>query len=311
MSSDILSLVPSAGVDHHHKFAAHVKIVDRTKALIKTDRKKVAIVGFSQSTFRLAPFENPDYEIWGMNQLYRHIPRADRWFDIHHNWNEFVVDGTDHLGWLHSAPIPIYMKEPVAEIPNSVGYPLTEICGLHPQAGKHVFHAPDEVQLGYVSEPNGVLAPVDKKGKGLQRKAQVAFPDYFTSSIAFMLALAIYEGFTTIDLYGIDLTVGEEYDYQKPCAEFWIGFAMGKGIEVGIPAACALLKTKWRYGWESEPDWPLKLSEVKARLAALHADHDKHAMELEQIKGAIQATTYFMQVLESRLRNNQVIITKA
>lgn len=312
MSSELVQTA-TASVNFNHPFAAHVKILEHATARVAHDRKKVAIVGFAQATFRLAPFDNPDYEIWGVNQLYRHIPRADRWFEIHHNWNEFVVEGTDHQGWLAQAPIPIYMKDRVPGIPNSLPYPLAEICGWAqaPSAVHSEMVNPVLVNEApaWVTEPNGVMAPVGT-GQGLPRGATRAMPDYFTSSIAFMLALAIWEGFEVIDIYGVDLTVGEEYDYQKPCAEFWIGLAMGKGIEVGIPKGSALLHTAWRYGWESEPDWPIKMSEVLDRMKMLHNEHDRLTMALEQVKGALQNNQFYHDLLQARLRGSTIQILK-
>lgn len=66
--------------------------------------------------------------------------------------------------------------------------------------------------------------------------------DYFNSSIAYMMALAIHEGAEWIGLYGVDMKDGEEYGYQKPNLEYLIGLARGKGIEVFIPEVSPLCK---------------------------------------------------------------------
>jgi len=55
---------------------------------------------------------------------------------------------------------------------------------------------------------------------------------YFTSSISIMMAYAIYKGATEIELYGVALALDKEYAHQRPAVEFWIGYAMGKGIKV-------------------------------------------------------------------------------
>jgi hypothetical protein len=44
--------------------------------------KKVAIVGFAES-WKLAPFTDPLVEIWGLNELWKYVPRWDRWFELH------------------------------------------------------------------------------------------------------------------------------------------------------------------------------------------------------------------------------------
>lgn len=64
--------------------------------------------------------------------------------------------------------------------------------------------------------------------------------DYWCSSIAYMLSLAIHEGAEEIGLYGIDMT--DDYGYQKPNCEYLIGFARGRGIKVHIPEQSPLCK---------------------------------------------------------------------
>jgi hypothetical protein len=65
---------------------------------------------------------------------------------------------------------------------------------------------------------------------------------YLTSAPAFMLALAIYQGFELIKIYGIDMASETEYQDQRPCFEFLLGFAIGHGIKVWLPPDCPLLK---------------------------------------------------------------------
>src|SRR3989337_3939853 len=45
---------------------------------------KVAIVAFSKTTRHFAPFDDPTWEIWGLNEEYRFqwMRRWDRWFQI-------------------------------------------------------------------------------------------------------------------------------------------------------------------------------------------------------------------------------------
>jgi hypothetical protein len=90
-------------------------------------RKKVAIVGFAESSRHLAPFDNDEWEIWAMNQLYRHIPRATRWWEMHKYPDYLTIDqvpGTDYAKWLAECPIPVYMTEQRADVPNSVRFPI-------------------------------------------------------------------------------------------------------------------------------------------------------------------------------------------
>lgn len=61
---------------------------------------------------------------------------------------------------------------------------------------------------------------------------------YFTSTIAYALCYAILEKVDRIRLYGFEIWSGSdanEYLYQKPCIDFWLAFAIARGIKVDIP----------------------------------------------------------------------------
>jgi hypothetical protein len=66
--------------------------------------------------------------------------------------------------------------------------------------------------------------------------------DYFTNSISYMIAYAIYKEASQIDLYGCFMGNKTEYAYQKPCIEYWIGYARGKGIKVNVHEPTTLLR---------------------------------------------------------------------
>ena len=57
------------------------------------------------------PIADPSWIIVGLNQLYRHIARADVWFDIHLDWRAGNVEGTDHPRWLAECGLPVFMVE--------------------------------------------------------------------------------------------------------------------------------------------------------------------------------------------------------
>jgi|TARA_R110000824_G_scaffold260399_1_gene449055 hypothetical protein len=240
---------PGSGVRFDHKAdnGFDLKIIDKERAIVEgtPKRDKVAIVGFATSSRDLAPFDDPSYEIWTLNQIYRHVPRCSRHFDIHSYWEEDNVEGTDHRGWIRDCPRPVYMHDTEKDLPNSVRYPIEKVI-------------------------------------------EMAGIDYFTSTVAFEVGLAMLEGFKTIGLYGIDLIVGTEYAEQKACLEFWLGLAHGKGIEVIIPGQSALLKQSHRYGYEREPDFgPLKISEVSNRIDHLSTERNRKMALINALDGAL------------------------
>ncbi len=77
--------------------------------------------------------------------------------------------------------------------------------------------------------------------------------DYFADSCCYMLALAIYQGFSHIKMYGWTYAWGSVYVVQRPCVEYWLGVAMGRGVKVSIFGEhSALFQThrKDRYSFE-------------------------------------------------------------
>lgn len=90
--------------------------------------------------------------------------------------------------------------------------------------------------------PDAVMYPKDE--------IVAAFGNYFTSSIAWMLALAIYEGATEIGLWGVDMVGDCEYAYQRACCEYFLGIARGKGITVTITPHSPLLRAERMYAFE-------------------------------------------------------------
>jgi hypothetical protein len=56
---------------------------------------------------------------------------------------------------------------------------------------------------------------------------------YFTSSVSYMLAHAILEGYERIHLYRVyEMPWSRDYAAQKSCLDFWAGVAIGRGVEL-------------------------------------------------------------------------------
>ena len=75
---------------------------------------KVVICGLSQNSCAEVAYyyDNPEWEIWGLNQLYKVIPtiekQAKRWFQLHYEtvYSQFQTDQTE---WLAKFDGPVYM----------------------------------------------------------------------------------------------------------------------------------------------------------------------------------------------------------
>lgn len=57
-------------------------------------------------------------------------------------------------------------------------------------------------------------------------------PEYYTSSVAYALAYAIYKKYKRIELYGVEMETNTEYAHQRPGVAYWCGIAVGRGIEI-------------------------------------------------------------------------------
>ena len=184
---------------------------------IKEPRTKVAIVGFAGTTRHLAPYDDPEFEIWGLNEAHRQpwMKRITRWFQIHQRW-DFTKQNNeaykDHWIWLREQhPFPIYLQEAEPDVPSSVRFPKDEIV---------------EKFLSNI-----------RRGKNWKESE---INEYFTSSFSYMFSLAVYLGFKHIEVYGFEMATDTEYRYQKGSTEFWIGRAP-LDVEVLVPEECRLI----------------------------------------------------------------------
>lgn len=97
------------------------------------------------------------------------------------------------------------------------------------------------------------------------------FGKYFTSSIAWMIALAIYEGADQIGIWGVDMIGDCEYSHQRACCEYLLGIARGRGINVAIAPQSPLLRAQRMYAFE----YTELAGETQARIAEARAEADK------------------------------------
>lgn len=132
----------------------------------------VYIVGFAPS-WPLTPWEVPNAHYWGMNALHKVAPDKPwtAWFQLHDIERAHPNDAREHLEWLAQCNVPVFMWE--EHIPK---------YGL----------------------PNAVPYP---------RQAVLKFFDteYFTNTVSWMIALAIYQQYKKIGVYGVDMAQDEEY----------------------------------------------------------------------------------------------------
>ena len=314
---DYANQAPGAtGVDPEHpaERGYRVEVVDADAGVVRAvpaPRKKIAICGFAASSRNLAPFDDTEYEIWGLNQLYRHVPRMSREFDVHANWKEDNVEGTDHPGWLAKCGIPVYMSTREPSLPTAVTYPLARV--IEKVTGVDYFTSTVAFMVGLA------IAEIDDQVEAEMAEMDAEDPDIRPDGMAVQRSIAkvrkmVADAYSKreIGIFGIDLIVGTEYDFQKSCVEYLLGLANARGIVVRIPPQCALLRQRWRYGYEVEPaSFPIKPTELEKRGAALDNERAQLIARLQTIDGARQENSYWQQVSDLRIKGGTVRLNEA
>ena len=107
---------------------------------------------------------------------------------------------------------------------------------LHPDEKVHHISVLEDV--GYIDQSRYPLEKIIKKYGS----------KYFTNSISYMIAYAMYKGYKEIHIVGVDVEKYSEWVYERPSIAYWCGRAEQKGINVywGKLRPCFL------YGFEQE-----------------------------------------------------------
>lgn len=253
-------------------------------------RKKLAIVGFSEKSRDFAPYDDPEWEIWGCNHVYRFVPRVDVLFEIHRlgeleakygpeKWKAY----SEHLKTTDSV---VYMMDEHPDFPKVKRLPIEAL----------------EAEFGYFLE--GV--ELDRgAGKVISRERyEIA---QFKSTLSYMLAMALREKrFETIAVYGVDMHVDSEWHFQRMNFAFFLGWARGMGVEIIIPENSSLLREAGfrLYGYESGTAEKYKdlikemgkeVQGLDAKLKQMDRENEHMVMRIGEIRGAIKLADQFAQ----------------
>lgn len=242
---------------------------------IPRTRTKVAIVGFAPSSMSDVQFlwDDPDMEIWGLNQLYMAFPpiveHATRWFQIHHKhtYNQTIHRDHEHHKWLgQQTKFPIYMQNRNEDIPMSIPF------------------IPD-----------------------IRDWVLNNFRRYFTNSISWEIALATLEGFKEIHILGVDMAQDSEYTFERPSVEYAIGRAEGAGIKVVIPEKSDLCKSMYLYPFEDTDPFRVKCTarreELRMRVGQTGQQEQMAHDQRLQLLGALDNMNYIEKTWGFTLRN--------
>lgn len=194
----------------------------------------MALLGGVKDTLRHAPFTDPSWAIWSHNS-----------------------------------------------VPLSAAKRVDRWFDLHPP---HCFQAPVKCGRRYYEWLKGLTTPIYMQKHYPEIPASVAYPREriqtewpglpFGSQTAWMIALALTEGVTHLGLFGVHYQHESEYAEQRANAELWVGIALGRGVQVVMPAGCPLAREPVDlYGYESHTPEKYaarqrRFAEIKQRLTA-------------------------------------------
>lgn len=190
--------------------------------------QRVAIVG-GGPTRRRAPYEDESWDIWAFSSRAWRYPRITRWFEIHAMTDLRQQLASRKRGRRRFRTYMQFLRRLDCPV-----YMMRE----HPRI------------------PNSVRFPKDELVEEFGR--------CFTSTAAYLIALAIVEGYEEIGLWGIDVR-RKEYRRQRPALRYLLSLARQQGIEIYVPRRSALripeeprpVRTRvlYAYGWRSRYAW--------------------------------------------------------
>lgn len=124
--------------------------------------------------------------------------------------------------------------------------------------------------------------------------------DFFTSSFAWMMALAISKGATEIALYGIDMASRDEYIRQRPGFYYFRQMARQRGIIVSAPHESDIMQSPPLYAYVDSTPFGRKIlarrAEVSGRVAGMVQQRDQLNNNINYLQGAQEDIDYIESI---------------
>lgn len=235
---------------------------------LRKGKKTVAFVGLAPTSCSLAPFDDPDVEIWALNETHaftQWFKRWDRWFQIHESksWKRYIAkrDVRGHYKWLKKYHWGEFES---IDVPMDHEWQDKSDFWEERQDGNYLLmngqeHKLKTIYMQYWDPyiPCSVEYPLAEVSEIVFRNFRRGDDEikYFTSTFAYMMGIAVLEKFERVEIYGFEMSDDIEYVKQKACAEFWIGYAMASGIEMYTPPGNQIMWSALYGGNEQGAGW--------------------------------------------------------
>lgn len=227
---------------------------------MKVKNKKLLIIGSAPSKSE-APYDDLTYDVWAISGAVASESLGSK-----------RVEPTDNNKWND-----VYRVDVFFEMHKPEHHP--ECLGKLATCGKPVIMLKKEKSI-----PTSEAYPVEE--------VATALGEEFSSSIAYMMALAIYLGYEEIKIYGVYLMHETEYMSQRPGFKYYLGIARAKGIKVWAQENTCLTSSAWRYGYD---DIDIVCRKIEDRKKRLEEDMARQSKVIEdaravyfQLRGAAQ-----------------------
>jgi len=232
---------------------------------------KIACIGSAPASLTLAPYGDPSWEIWGCSPaVYPVAGRITEWFEIHRWEPPIVGNAARQVPWLS----PEYVQWMAKQKSVWMFEPVPEIPG---------------------SKKLPVSKLIAKYGHF-----------FFTSSVAWMLAMAIDkiqasgETENAIGLWGVDMAATEEWGAQRQGCQFFIQMASSLGIQIILPPESDLMMPAPLYGIFESSHRAIKFLARRKELANRMQMAEQQVVAATQhahfLKGAVDDMDYHMQM---------------
>ena len=241
---------------------------------------KIAIIGTVPSSRRVGPYNDDSWDIWVCspgNSQQAAPPRITIWFELHALVDLIAPENEvwckPYFWWLNQQTFPIYMQERNDYVPTAQPFPR------HP-----------------------LLA---RWGESKTRT------NWFTSSIAWMMAYALHLGAKEIGIFGVDMAASEEhYSWQKAGCLRFVEIAREMGVIVRMPLESTLACPAPVYGYaEATREGRSSLvreMEMKQKIAELDEHRRKAEMEGAFFRGALEQIMFERRTFISGHRDAEV-----
>jgi len=149
-----------------------------------------------------------------------------------------------HFEWLKSTGVKVLMWDKYPEIPASEKFPRDAVI--------------NQIYNGRIMRSETEFDPICE----------------VSCSPAWAVAYGIYMGYKRIEVYGVALSSNTEYSYQQGNFKFWLGVAIGRGIDVFFAGD---MFDNPQYGYEGEIEIPYE--DFSKRIAVLTPERDEAETE--------------------------------